>query len=262
MKEIKDFLRGYGLMVVAFSGGVDSSLLMDLAVESLGRDKVLGLFMNMGFQSQEDVFFVWQEAEARNWPVEEITLPWDQVPDQVLANPKRRCYWCKKMIFSRLLDVAKKRGYAVVCDGSNVDDLGDYRPGRQALEELGVVSPFLACGWTKAEIRKEAKKRGLRTWNRASNACLASRIPYDHGIERKDLKRIQGAESYLRGLGYEKVRVRTLGSRGRIEVDPSQVCQAQKDLERLTEALKEFAYQEIEVDPAGYRQGSLHKEKK
>lgn len=262
MEDIRDYLRGYPSILVAFSGGVDSSLLMDLAVESLGRDRVLGVFMNMAFQTQEDKRIVLEEAERRQWPLEILELDFQDLPDRVVANPENRCYWCKKMIFEKFLDLARERGLAVVCDGSNLDDLGDYRPGRQALEELGVVSPFLACHWTKDQIRQEAKARGLSTWNRPSDACLASRIYPNHAIEAGDLKRVEAGEAYLKSLGFNHVRLRTLGRGTSIEVEASQVARAQDLLAPIREELKKYGYDQVDIDPRGYRQGSLNKEKK
>lgn len=262
MEKIVDYLRGYPSILVAFSGGVDSSLLMDLAVEALGRDRVLGVFMEMAFQSQEDRRFVLEEAEKRQWPLEVVQVDFQDLPDRVLANPENRCYWCKKMIFEKFLDLARERNLAIVCDGSNLDDLGDYRPGRQALKELGVMSPFLACGWTKAQIRQEAKARGLVAWNRPSDACLASRIYPNQPIKAGDLRRIEAGEAYLRGLGFNHVRLRTSGSKASLEVEANQVARAQDLLGPIREDLKKYGYDQVDIDPRGYRQGSLNKEKK
>lgn len=262
MEEMKAFLKKYKSILVAYSGGVDSSLLLDLAVESLGRDRVLGVFMNMAFQTEEDVRIVLDQAKERNWPLEVFNIANDQVSDQVLINPKNRCYYCKKMIFEHFIERAKSGDFEVVCDGTNLDDLGDYRPGRQALEELGIVSPFLDCGWTKERIRQVAKERGIPTWNRSSDACLASRIPYEKKIDLASLKRVEEAENYLKGLGFTHVRVRTRDSFGRIEVAQDQVKALLGQVDQVEEKLKDYGYEKIEVDPRGYRQGSLNKEEK
>lgn len=177
----------------------------------------------------------------------------------VYNNEPDRCYVCKKGIFAELFGLAKKHGIAHIADGSNVDDLSDYRPGHKALKELGVVSPLLEAGLTKSDIRALSRRFGLSTWNKQSNACLATRFPYHTLLTEEKLSMVDKAESFVRGLGFEQLRVRVHEDIARIEIpsEQFQVLLNQEKREMLIESLKQLGFAYVTLDLAGYRSGSM-----
>jgi|WetSurMetagenome_2_1015567.scaffolds.fasta_scaffold11144_5 pyridinium-3,5-biscarboxylic acid mononucleotide sulfurtransferase len=251
-------LKDMDAALVAFSGGVDSTLLLAAARDALGN-KVLAVTATSPTFSAYD--FEWARRAALQLGVRWVTVETNELDDhRFRANPPNRCYFCKKRLFSMLLEKAREEDLPLVIEATNVDDLSDFRPGLVALRELGILSPFVELGIGKKDIRRLAKERGLENWDRPSSACLASRIPYGEEITLERLERIARAEASLRELGFRQVRVRDHSSLARIEL-------ANDDLDRLlgsplhytvVKACKEAGYTYVTLDLQGYRTGSTN----
>jgi uncharacterized protein len=252
-------LRGAGSALVAFSGGTDSSLLLALAKEAVG-EKLLAVTARSALTPRRE------RAEATllagNLGVRHRYLDIDPLADAELrANTPERCYLCKRMLLMALQEMARAEGLAVVVDGSNVDDDGDYRPGRRAVAELGVCSPFVDAGLTKHEIRRLSREMGLPTWDKPAMACLASRVPYGDPLDAERLARIDEAEEFLRASGFRQVRVRDHGSVVRLEVPPDDLPALIEPAmrARVTGALRAMGFAYVALDLEGYRTGALNR---
>ena len=253
-----DYFRSAGSAAVAFSGGTDSTLLAAAAHEVLG-DKAAAITVRSAFTPAREA----KEAEAfcRDIGLTLITLTVPVLENETIrSNPADRCYHCKKLLFTKILAEAERRGLAVVCEGSNTDDLADYRPGRKAIEELGVASPLLLAGISKAEVRALLKARDLPAWKKPSAACLASRIPYGTPLAEEDLIMVDRAEMCLADLGFSGVRVRKHGKLARIETQEADIARLADPAVRslVTERLAELGFSFVTLDLAGYRMGSLN----
>lgn len=246
-----------GHAVVAFSGGVDSSLLAYIAHQALGADMV-AITIDTPYIPDWEIDAARLFAEKHNITHEFMQLP---IPTNILHNPPDRCYLCKKELFSSLQRRAKKLGIETIIEGSNVDDLGDYRPGMRALGELNIFSPLLELGMSKDTIRSLSRELGLATWKKPASACLLSRIPYHTVITTAELERIAGAEAILRQLNISGARVRSHGDIARIEVPIARFADLlQTDLRRrLIENIKVCGYTYVTLDLEGYQTGSLNK---
>lgn len=260
INKINETLAGHKVLV-ALSGGVDSSLMAKLAYDTLGADNVLAVTVDSETTSSQEVLMAQHVTAALGIQHEVLTFS-DLENTAFAANPIDRCYHCKHHLYKTLLDMAKQRGYSLVIDGTNASDDGDYRPGVQALKELGIVSPLKESNLTKAEIREMARTLALPNWDRPANACLASRFPYGVPITAIDLLRVDEGEALVRSLGVKICRLRHHGNMARIEVDASEVSRllVGENRARLVEGIKALGYTYVTLDLEGYRMGSLNEE--
>jgi len=258
LDTLKTILIDMQSVLVAYSGGVDSTFLLKVAHDTLG-DKVLAVTEFSPVYPSEET----EQAKqlAHEMGVHHEFLETQELSNQnFLNNPKERCYWCKKDLFSDLLDLAQKRNIRYVLDGANFDDIGDWRPGMQAARELGVRSPLKEAEFTKDEIRRFSKNLGLPTWNKPSFACLASRFPYDTPISERKLRIVDQAERFLRKSGLTQFRVRHHDAIARIEVPSEDLTNLVTEPLRthVIEFFKELGYTYVTIDLEGYRMGSMN----
>lgn len=250
-------IEQYTGLVVAFSGGVDSTFLIKVASELLG-EKAIALTVISPYIAQ------WEIEEARqltnqlgiNHRFIEVGIP-----DEIKTNPVNRCYLCKGKIFSTIKSFASEIGINVVADGSNFDDTKDYRPGMKALVELDIQSPLMLCEVTKDEIRAWSKLLELETWNKPPYACLLTRLPYDTLVDVSELRMIEAAEAYLIGIGIRAVRVRKHGAIARIEVETSEIEKVFniKTMREISDKIKSFGFEYVTLDLEGYTMGSFNR---
>ena len=259
LARLQEILRGLGRVCIAFSGGVDSTFLLRTAVDTLGADRVLAVIGDSESLPRHDL------AEAlglaQEFGVSCQVIQSDEMADsRYAANTPDRCYFCKVALFTKIQQLARERGPAVVLDGTNADDAGDRRPGRRAARELGVRSPLLEAGLTKAEVRELSRRLGLATADKPAQACLASRLPYGTPVTAAVLAQVEAAESFLHHLGFTQVRVRHHGPVARIELVPAELTRLlDPALRQQVDAhLKGLGYQYVSADLQGYRTGSLN----
>ncbi|OGF97610.1 MAG: TIGR00268 family protein [Candidatus Glassbacteria bacterium RBG_16_58_8] len=257
--RLLNILTGMESVVVGFSAGVDSTFLLGCSLKALGKDKVLAA------TALSETFPTFQSEEARSiaqslgadhhvFHTRELEI------EGFKDNPPDRCYFCKHELYSYLVILAEKKGYRHVIDGTNLDDEGDHRPGRRALEELGIRSPLREAGLGKGDIRLLSKQMSLPTWDKPSFACLSSRFPYGDTITPEKLRMVEAAEEFIRGLGFRQLRVRHHGDTARIEVEPADINRLTSEGMRsaIVEKLKSLGYRYVSVDLQGYRTGSLN----
>ncbi|MBI2835357.1 MAG: ATP-dependent sacrificial sulfur transferase LarE [Acidobacteria bacterium] len=257
-RALRGLLAQAGSVIVAFSGGADSAYLSTIATSELGDRALAVTAESPSYPShhRELALRVAREFSLRHEIIQtsEIERP------EYRANPENRCYYCKQELYTALTRIARARGFGAVLDGSNADDRGDYRPGRQAARELGVRSPLDEVGLTKAEIRDLSRRAGLPTWDEPASACLSSRIPYHDEVTPEKLRMIEGAETVLHDLGFRLCRVRHHGAVARIELDRAEMRRAlDPDVaSHIGRAFREIGYEYVALDLQGYRTGSLN----
>ena len=262
LNRLKDILVSYQKVLIAYSGGVDSSFLLKSASSFLGIDKVLAVTAVSPTYTQKELETA--KEITIDLSVGHKIISTDEVDNpNFKANPQNRCYYCKSELFLKLQEIAKKEGIGYVLDGTNADDTNDYRPGSQAKKECGVYSPLAEAGLTKEDIRTLSKAFGLKTWDAPAAACLASRFAYGQEITVEDLRRIEKAEAYIRSLGFKMVRVRhyQLSDKtllARVEVNNSDIPKIVGRRSSVVNCLKELGYTYVTLDLEGYRAGSMN----
>lgn len=255
-RVLQENLKALGSVAVAFSSGVDSTFLLKAAQEALG-DKVIAVTASSCSFPKREL----EEAKAfceKNGICQIIVESEELDIDGFRQNPKNRCYLCKHELFEKIWEIAKENGMNAVAEGSNMDDNGDYRPGLQAVAELGVTSPLRHCGLTKEEIRILSRNLGLPTWDKQSFACLSSRFVYGEEITRDKLSMVDKAEQLLLDLGFHQVRVRIHGMMARIEVEPGEFSKVLENREKITKEFKTYGFTYVTMDLTGYRTGSMN----
>ena len=257
-EKLNNILSAAGRVVIAYSGGVDSTYLLHAAHKTLG-DGVLAVTAHSPSMPESEL----EEAKifCAERGIKHIICATDEMEiDEYRHNSPRRCYFCKHELFQKIMDIAAENDIHTVCDGSNTDDEGDYRPGLEALSELGIKSPLREAGMAKQDIRDLSNEAGLPTWNKPAFACLASRIPYGEDITPEKLRMAGEAEEFLRGKGFDQVRVRVHGKVARIELVPDDICKMiDENLRKeISVRLKELGFSYVSLDLDGYRQGSMN----
>jgi len=257
LDELRSILKGLKRVVIAYSGGLDSTFLLKAAIDTLGKDNVLAVTA----RSETYPLSEYKEARAmaRRFGAKHLTINTRELEiKNFKSNPVNRCYYCKKELFKKLNVIKNRYRMSYVIDGTNFDDLKDIRYGSRAAEELGVRRPLLDAKITKKDIRKFSKNLRLPTWDKPSFACLASRFPFDDRITIDGLKRIEDAEERMRRMGFRQVRVRLHGKTARIEVPGNSLSLGLKLKEKIVRELKDLGFVYVTLDLEGYRTGSMH----
>jgi len=260
LNNLRKILSEMGSILIAYSGGVDSTFLLKVAREELG-DRVTAVTVKSEIHHLSEITDA--KMTVQKFKVKHLFMDIDILSNkEFINNPPERCYICKKEIFSRISEMAKELNLRFVADGSNHDDLNDYRPGMKAIRELKIRSPLQEALLTKDDIRLLSKEMNLPTWNKPSNSCLATRIPYGDEVTLEKLKRIEKAEGFIRNLGFEQLRVRYYNKLAKIEIEEKDLLLLmEKDLrEKIISRLKQLGFVYITLDLQGYRTGSMNEE--
>ena len=259
LQHLSKILSSMESVLVAYSGGVDSTFLLKLASDTLGDKKVVAATAeSLTFPLREINF---AKKMAKNFRVKHIIIKTEELEDpKFINNQDDRCYWCKRELFSQLSCIAKKEGLGYVIEGTNFDDTKDFRPGMKAAGEFKIRSPLKEAGLTKGDIRRLSKKLNLPTWDKPSFACLATRFPYGMRITKENLIKVDKAEVFLRSFGIAQVRVRHYNQIARIEVLKDEIPKLLEEevRDKIVSKFKKLGYSYITIDLQGYRTGSMN----
>lgn len=256
LARLRSVVRGCQSAVIAFSGGVDSSVVCAVAREVLGDNVAAVTAISPTYPLGE---IEAAKKVARQIGIKHIIITTDELKDKNFTkNPAERCYYCKGELLKKLDRIREKLGFEKIFDGTNRDDFLDFRPGLRAVKEFNVLSPLALAGLTKDDVRKIAAKLSLPNADKPANPCLASRIPFGQAITREKLQRIAKGEEFLRSLGFRIVRVRDHGELARVEVGKDELPKARKLEGKICAALKKFGYPRAELDSRGYRMGGAN----
>src|SRR6266480_2222714 len=257
MQALRALVRTYSSALLGYSGGVDSTLLAVVLRQELGKDRMLAAIGRSASYPETQ----WRAALelAERFDIALVEIHTHELEDpQYLANPTNRCFFCKTELWSRLVPLARERGLAVVCDGTNADDLREHRPGKAAGRAAGIRSPLAEAGLTKAQVREASRELGLPAWDAPAAPCLSSRVQYGLSITPSRLRQIEEGEAYLRGLGVcGNLRVRHFGDAARVEVEPEWLSWVEERRATIVARLRGLGFARVEIDPRGYRRGSL-----
>ena len=258
IKKLKQIIKEMESLLIAYSGGVDSTFLLKIAQETLG-DKVLAVTAKSKIYPERE----YEEAKriTQKLGVKHLIITTKELSNPYFSlNSPQRCYYCKKGLSAQLLKIAKKKGIRYIAEGTNCDDLEDFRPGIKALQEAGIRSPLKEANLGKREIRLLSKKRGLPTWDKPASVCFASRFPYREKITPRKLQMVKEAEDYLLNLGIKELRVRHHKDMARIEVSPQDITFLSQKARRkkVIKRFKEIGYHYVALDLQGYRRGSMN----
>jgi uncharacterized protein len=256
LSRMKSVIRKCGSAVIAFSGGVDSSLVCAVAREVLGGNVVAVTAISPTYPLGEIEV---AKKVAERIGIKHIVITTDELKDKNFTkNPIERCYYCKTELLRKLDGVRKKQRFEKIFDGTNLDDFLDIRPGLRAVKEFKVLSPLALAGMTKGDVRELAVRLDLPNADKPANPCLASRVPFGQKITRRKLRRIANSEEFLRSLKFRVVRVRDYGNLARVEVGRDELPRARRLKEKIVVALKKIGYTRVELDPRGYRMGGAN----
>jgi uncharacterized protein len=257
--RLKEIFQSMGKVLVAYSGGVDSTLLLRVAHDSLGGGHVLAVTALSPLYPDRELAAA--KRMALEMGLKHILIESNELEIEGFSkNPSNRCYFCKKELFEEMQNIARKEGISHIVEGSTLDDESDHRPGRKAIQELGIRSPLQEARFTKEDVRKLSRALGLSTWDKPSFACLASRFPYGEEITPEGLKMVDEAEDFLMSLGFKQVRVRHYQNLARIEVYPEEISRLMNGSlrEEIVSRLKKIGYHYVTLDLQGFRSGSMN----
>lgn len=258
LDALREYLKSLESVAVAFSSGVDSTFLLKTAKDTLGDNVIAVTARSCSFPGRElnEALEFCKKEGIRHFVCESEELS----IDGFAQNPKNRCYLCKKELFRKIQEIADENGIAAIAEGSNMDDMGDYRPGLTAVAELGIKSPLRHCNLTKADIRALSRYLNLPTWKKQSFACLSSRFVYGETITEEKLGMVDKAEQLLLDMGFHQVRVRIHGMMARIEIAPSEFAMLMEENNRIkiTGEFKKYGFTYVSLDLMGYRTGSMN----